>query len=132
MDANGTSLVCVSPPGVAGAVPLEFSLNGQDLGLGAAGACESDLCDTAASALVFTYYAPPTIAAISPPTGPSRGGTAVTLSGALTPTLTLTLILTLTLHPSPFTLSPHPHPHTHPHTIPRTRTRNRTRSRTPT
>ena len=111
VDANGTSLVCVSPPGVAGAVPLEFSLNGQDLGLGAAGACEGDLCDAAASALVFTYYAPPTIAAISPPTGPSRGGTAVTLSGALTPTLTLTL--TLTLHPHP-----HPHPSRSPPPLP--------------
>ena len=82
VDANGSTLVCVTPPGVAGAAALELSLNGQDLGLGAAGACEDDACDAAATALVFTYYAPPTIAAISPPTGPSRGGTAVTISGA--------------------------------------------------
>jgi hypothetical protein len=82
VDANGTTLVCVTPPGVAGAAALELSLNGQDLGLGAAGACEGGVCDAAATALVFTYDAPPTITAISPPTGPSRGGTAVTISGA--------------------------------------------------
>ena len=31
---------------------------------------------------VFTYYAPPTIAAISPASGPAAGGTAVTITGS--------------------------------------------------
>ena len=60
-------VVCVSPSAAEADDPLELTLNGQQW---------------SSSSLPFTFYAPPVISALLPPSGWSDGGTTVLLAGS--------------------------------------------------
>jgi hypothetical protein len=62
---NGTTITATTPAGSAGAVTVTVTVNGQSGSL----------------ANGFTYIAPPTVSSVSPSSGTTLGGTAVTITG---------------------------------------------------
>jgi len=63
--ANGTQITATTPAGSAGPVTVTVAVNGQSGSLLNA----------------FTYTLPPTVTGVSPNTGPTSGGTAITIAG---------------------------------------------------
>ena len=63
--ANSTQITATAPAGTAGSVTVTVTVNGQSGSLLNA----------------FTYTLPPTVTSVSPNTGPTSGGTAITISG---------------------------------------------------
>ena len=63
---NGTTITATTPAGSAGAVTVTVTVSGQSGSL----------------ANGFTYALPPTVSSVSPNTGSTTGGTAVTITGA--------------------------------------------------
>src|SRR6185312_5838510 len=64
---NATQIVATSPAGSAGPVDITVTTAG-----GKSATSEAD---------IYTYAAPPTVSAISPTSGPTLGGTVVTITG---------------------------------------------------
>ena len=62
---NSTTITATTPAGTAGAVTVTVTVNGQ----------------TGSLASAFTYVAPPTVTSVSPNSGSTAGGTAVTITG---------------------------------------------------
>jgi len=62
---SGTQITATTPAGSAGAVTVTVTLNGQ----------------TGTLAGGYTYVAPPTVSSVSPNSGPTAGGTTVTITG---------------------------------------------------
>jgi len=62
---SGTSITAITPPGTAGAVTVTVTVNGQN----------GNLTNG------FTYLVIPTVTSVAPNTGPTVGGTAVTITG---------------------------------------------------
>ena len=62
---SGTQITATTPAGGAGAVTVTVTVNGQNGSLASG----------------FTYVVPPTVTSVSPNTGSTTGGTAVTISG---------------------------------------------------
>src|SRR5580704_6894048 len=62
---NGTTITATTPAGSAGAVTVTVTVNGQS------GSLTNG----------FTYGVPPTVSSVSPNSGPTLGGTAVTIAG---------------------------------------------------
>ena len=62
---NATTITATTPAGSAGAVTVTVTVSGQSGSL----------------ANGFTYAATPTVTSVSPNTGPTAGGTAVTITG---------------------------------------------------
>lgn len=62
---NVTTITCAAPPGAAGAADVSVTTPGGT-----------------ASSLEFIYTVPPTIAGVAPSSGPSAGGTQITITGS--------------------------------------------------
>ena len=62
---NGTTIMAMTPPGVAGVATVMVTVSGQSGSL----------------ATGFTYIGVPTVTSVSPNSGPTSGGTAVTITG---------------------------------------------------